>query len=134
METYESYTVLKMFKLLKILKAERFPGLAVEKIWREIVEEIAERLELEEKEVSWIVGAELKENDRNREEDQEREDAFMKKNMQQWEKLTKEVGSMASQIRYLAKDIEGIRLTLKKIEKSYEEFASAMPNLEAKKE
>ena len=58
----------------------------------------------------------------------------MKKNKKQWEKLTREVGSMAAQMRFLAKDIEGIRLTVKKIEKSYETFTAAMPALEPTKE
>ena len=133
-ETFEEYTRLEMLQLLEYLKRERFPGLELENKKKELKEEIAKRLELEAKEVGWIVGAERKGKDRNREEDQEREDAFMKKNKKQWEKLTREVSSMAAQMRFLAKDIEGIRLTVKKIEKSYETFTAAMPALEPTKE
>ena len=133
-ETFEEYAGLEMLQLLEYLKRERFPGLELENKKEELKEEIAKRLELEAKEVGWIVGAERKGKDRNREEDQEREDAFMKKNKKQWEKVTREVSSMAAQMRFLAKDIEGIRLTVKKIEKSYETFTAAMPALEPTKE
>ena len=123
-----------MFQLLEYLKKERFLGLDLERKKNELKEEIVRRLDVETKEVGWIVSTDCKEKDRNREEDREREDAFMKKNEKQWEKLTREVGSLTAQTRFMAKDIGGIQLTLKKIEKSHETFAAAMPSLEPAKE
>ena len=55
MEDYDQYTALELIQLLDVLERERFPTGGLYKRENEIMELTAKRLDIEPKEVGWLL-------------------------------------------------------------------------------
>ena len=122
MESYGDYTLIELFQLLDILEWERFPTGGLYKRKNEIIEISAKWLDIEPKEVGWLLT-----NERQR-KDSEREDIIREKTEQahgdekRWKLLTRELVALASSVSRMGENIRCIKNSVDKLEASYKEL------------
>ena len=74
MEDFDDYNALELFKLLEYLRRDPFPGLYLKNKKTKIREEIAKRLEVDPKEVGWVMPTPQKEKKQREQQDQEQKE------------------------------------------------------------
>ena len=118
MESYEDYTLVELFQLLDILERERFPTESLDKRKTEIVEITAKKLDVEPKEIGWLLTGE------HQRKDSEREDIIREKAEQAhedekcWKLMTRKLVALASSVSRIGEHIRCIRGSVDKLEAS----------------
>ena len=109
MEGYSEYTVLELFQLLEILERERFPTGNLYKRKNEIMEEAAKQLDVQVKEIGWLMTSKCQR------EEAVAEDKIWEKTEHAWEEekrwtiLTRELVALGSSVVEMGKNIWRIK-------------------------
>ena len=113
MENFKKYTGLELLQLLDLFERDRFPSADLNKKNEEAVATAAEKLDLQQKEICWIVKRPY--NKRRAEYDKKRE---MKQKRE--EELDKQKGELKREIRQVKELIKTISGTIHNIWRRWE--------------
>ena len=123
MESYDDYTVVELFQLLDIMERECFPTGGLYKRKNEIIDITAKRLDIEAKEVAWLLTT------RCQRKESEREDKIREKaerdyeEEKRWKILTREIVALGSSVNRMGENIRQIKGKVVELEKSYRKLA-----------
>ena len=123
MESYDDYTVVELFQLLDIMERERFSTGGLYKRKNEIIDITAKRLDIEAKEVGWLLTT------RCQRKESEREDKIREKaerdyeEEKRWKILTREIVALGSSVNRMGENIRQIKGKVVELEKSYRKLA-----------
>ena len=118
METYENWKSVELLQLLQILVEEECPTGHLSRKVDEIVEITAKKLDVEPKEVVWIVRKKRNRSEKRREEEEEKEQEESFECENRHTQLAGELKTINSTICRQEKHVEKIFLLTKEIEKA----------------
>ena len=119
MENLKEYTGLELIQLLEYLERNRFPSAKLCEKGEAVVEAAAEKLDLEQKEICWIVERPYNEK-RSKEEEvkddkQRREEEAEKR----WGQMRWEIGGVREIIVSIQAEMRELKARVKELEKSW---------------
>ena len=123
MESYDDYTALEMLQLLDILQREPFPTANLYRRKEELFEKTAARLDLEPKEIQWIVENPHKKQRAAKEEKVKERQERDHEESKLWKILTQEIMALGSSMRKMGENLSSIKKKVVTLEKSYQQLA-----------
>ena len=119
METLKEYTGLELIQLLEYLERDRFPSAELCKKRGAVVEAAAEKLDLEQKEICWIVERPYNEKQSKKEEVKDEKQRREEETEKWWRQMRREIRAVREIIVSIQAELREIKDDMKELKRSW---------------